>query len=153
MRGERETDRPVLRWRSLDDLTPEELARFDEQQEQTREVRRSQPVAEIRLKIYAPEEGHHAEVYWEVRHPSEVEPYRFTEEQRREMFIGALDDARHRLEHEDLTHANIRETCVFCGRGKEDGVRLAVRGGGLFAPWLCEECRALVAPRADTETA
>jgi len=73
MSSEREIDPSTpLRWRSLRDMTPEERARFDERERQIRETLRHQPIAEIRLKIYAPEEGRDAEVYWEVRHPSEM---------------------------------------------------------------------------------
>ncbi len=131
-------------------MTPEEQARLDERQRQVRETLRHQPFAEIRLKIYAPDERRDVEVYWEVRNPSEIEPYRFTPDQLREIFVCALDGARQQLEQENPSPAHTFRACVFCGRREEDGVRIAVQGGGLFAPWLCEECQALVAPRADT---
>ncbi len=165
MSSERDIDPSTpLRWRSWRDMTPEERSRLDEGQRQFRETLRHQPIAEIRLKIYAPDEGRDAEVYWETRHPSEIlassqvsdpsdldiEPYRFTRGQLREIFVRALDDARQQLGQEDLRPTHTFRACVFCGRGEEDGAHIVVQGGGMFAPWLCEDCQALVAPRADT---
>lgn len=163
MSSQREIDPSTpLRWRSLRDMTPEERARFDERERQIRETLRHQPIAEIRLKIYAPEEGRDAEVYWEVRHPSEmlassqvrppseIEPYRFTRDQLREIFVRALDGARQQLGQENSSPTHTFRACVFCGRREEDGARIVVQGGGMFAPWLCAKCLAIIAPSADT---
>lgn len=154
MEDGREMEHRPLRWVSEVGTTLAQQAQRDEhvvkKKEQARERLRHQPVAELRLKIYAPEEGRGADMFWDMLPPKEYEPYRFTVEQWREIFMRALDDARRQLGGENLhrTHPDPAgfPTCVFCGKSEKDGIRIVARGGGLFAPALCAECRTHITP-------
>lgn len=154
---EEETERQPLRWVARADLTPEERIRIDVQiagkKARARVWLRHEPVAEIRLKIYGPQEGREPEVYWDVRPPRPFEPYRFTPDDLRELFLRTLADAGRQLGEQDLSRTNIGPSiCILCGKtctvfsleGDAGSVRVGMLGAGLFRPLICEECHSAI---------
>jgi len=130
-------------WGQLE--TEEQRALVGERMRLVREHRRRMPVGEIRLAVYATEQGRSSEVQWDLRF--DETPYQ--QASLHDAVEQALQDTREWLRDADLSLPRVEpRSCTFCTRRVDRGdasTSIVLEGVGPFAPLLCATCAAVVA--------